>query len=120
MGSSKFCRESENSIKAHQRQFINVPKTTLKDHKESTIVFKESEAKGLVTPHDDALVIELDVSNCVVARILVDNMSSVDVIFRSTLKKMNIDDSWILEPRWFVGKSLISQIEHIRILKEPK
>lgn len=42
-------------------------------------------------PHADALVITLDVADCEVSRILVDNESDVDVIFEDTLLRMGID-----------------------------
>ena len=43
-------------------------------------------------------------SNCIVTRILVNGGSSVDAIFRSTLRKMNIDESNIeREPTELIG-----------------
>lgn len=46
-------------------------------------------------PHDDALVLTLDILNCEVYRILVDNRSSIDVIFLSKLRKIDNDESTI-------------------------
>lgn len=57
--------------------------------------FLESIARNIVRPHDDALIITLEASNCEVPRIIIDNGSSVNVIFRSNLKRMNIDESSI-------------------------
>lgn len=73
MGGSTFCMESVNSIKAHQRQLRNyVPHQIVPDDQEvSMIILKDNEAKGLVTTHDDALVIKKDISNFAVARILI-------------------------------------------------
>lgn len=60
-----------------------------------SITFLESEEKNTIGHNDDALIITVDVSNYQVARILIDNGSSVGIIFISTLKKMNIDESTI-------------------------
>ena len=46
-------------------------------------------------PHDDALVITIDMSNCEVARVLIDVGSSVDLIFKDTLTRMGIEESEI-------------------------
>ena len=93
IGGSKFCRESINSIKAHQRQLKNTSTSLPTEGEDEVLIsFKGSEVKGLVAPHDDALVVELDVSNCIVSRILIDGGSSVDAIFRKTLNRMNIDE----------------------------
>ena len=44
-------------------------------------------------PYDDALVITLPIANCEVKRILIDNGSSANVLFLSTLKEMELDES---------------------------
>ena len=59
------------------------------------ISFSEREAAGAADQHDDALVITIDVSNCEVARVLIDGGSSVDLIFKDTLKRMGIEESEI-------------------------
>ena len=58
-------------------------------------MFSEKEASGTTDPHDDALVITIDVSNCEVARVLIDGGSSVDLIFKDTLTRMGIEESEI-------------------------
>ncbi|GMN67570.1 hypothetical protein TIFTF001_036630 [Ficus carica] len=60
---------------------------------EHFIIFHSSEATNLSRPHDDALVLTLNVSNCEVGRILVDNGSSADVFFLSTLREMELSES---------------------------
>ena len=60
-------------------------------------------------PHNDALVLTLDVSNCVVSRILVDNETSVNVIY---LRKMDINESKVekgsVKLTGFDGKSTLA------------
>ena len=96
MGGSKLCGDSVNSIKAHQRRLrgtLGSPRPQRVE--DTTISFNEDDAKRLRGPHDDALIIELEVGNCVVARILVDGGSSVDVIFKTTLDRMSIKEAEI-------------------------
>ncbi|GMN63814.1 hypothetical protein TIFTF001_032920 [Ficus carica] len=60
---------------------------------EHSTTFHSSEATNLSRPHDDALVLTLNVSNYEVGRILVDNGSSADVLFLSTLREMELSES---------------------------
>ena len=54
------------------------------------ITFNNDDLRGLLLPHDDALVISAIVANFIVQRILVDNGSSADILFISTFEKMKI------------------------------
>ncbi|GMN19404.1 hypothetical protein TIFTF001_039797 [Ficus carica] len=58
-----------------------------------SITFHSSKATSLSRAHDDALVPNLNVSNCEVGRILVDNGSSTDVLFLLTLREMEFSES---------------------------
>ena len=55
------------------------------------ITFTEDEALNVIHLHNDALVVSLKVANNLVHRVLVNNGSSVDVLFKSALDKMNIE-----------------------------
>ena len=59
---------------------------------------RDRETQHLERPHDDALVITLDVANFEVSRILIDISSSVDLIFLSTLERMGISMADVVEP----------------------
>ncbi|KAL5562369.1 hypothetical protein UlMin_032116 [Ulmus minor] len=50
----------------------------------------ESEARGLWHPHTDAIVVTLHIAGRKVFRILVDNGSSTDILFKSTFNRMNL------------------------------
>lgn len=58
------------------------------DHQKSAriedycITFTEAKERRLVHPHNDALIIPLCISNATVRRILVDNGSSVNIIYK--------------------------------------
>ena len=41
-------------------------------------------------PHNDCLLVEVDISDCEVTKVLVDTGSSVDLIFKNTLEKMKL------------------------------
>ncbi|KAL5575437.1 hypothetical protein UlMin_017136 [Ulmus minor] len=54
------------------------------------IIFTEGEAHGLWHPHTDAIVVTLRIAGRKVFQILVDNRSSVDILFKSTFNKINL------------------------------
>ena len=57
---------------------------------DTSITFSDSDLEGCQHPHDDLLVIRAFVANKTVHRVLVDNGSSVDIIFESAFDKMGI------------------------------
>ena len=91
MGGSKLFRDSISAIKQHQRRSVTPiakkPKTNRADWPE---IYFTKETSDLDKPHDDAVVITLDIVNCVVQEILIDTGSSVDLIFLDTLLRMGI------------------------------
>ena len=56
----------------------------------TSITFSDSDLEGCQHPHDDPLVIRAVVANKTVHRVLVDNGSSVDIIFASAFDQMGI------------------------------
>ncbi|XP_023634363.1 uncharacterized protein LOC111829493 [Capsella rubella] len=99
MGGSRMFRNSIRAIKDHQRKLSESgPKRQKTCEVYPEITFSENETEDLDSPHDDALVITLDVANHEVCRILVDTGSSVDLIFLDTLVRMGIDKSHITGP----------------------
>ena len=57
---------------------------------DTSITFSDSYLEGCQHPHDDPLVVRAVVANKTVHRVLVDNGSSVDIIFASAFDKMGI------------------------------
>ncbi|KAG7552073.1 Integrase catalytic core [Arabidopsis thaliana x Arabidopsis arenosa] len=99
IGGSKLCRDTINAIKKHKRNVLfkaNLGEEM--DFQGTSISFDEEETCHLERPHDDALVITLDVANFEVSRILVDTGSSVDLIFLGTLERMGISRADIVGP----------------------
>ena len=62
------------------------------------LTFEERATEKQAKPRNDFLVIELTIQNIDVARILVDTGSSADIIFKSTLERMEINPSQIMGP----------------------
>ncbi|GMN20277.1 hypothetical protein TIFTF001_043053, partial [Ficus carica] len=92
-GGSIYSGDSVTSIKSYGRKATQPVVTILPDDPcEHSITFHSSEATNLSRPHDDALVLTLYVSNYEVGRILVDNGSSADVLFLSTLREMGLSE----------------------------
>ncbi|KAG7533106.1 Retrotransposon gag domain [Arabidopsis thaliana x Arabidopsis arenosa] len=99
MGGSKLCRDSIRSIKRHKKSAaIQTAMGFQSNEQTPSISFDNSDTQGLTGPHDDALVITLDVANFEVTRCLIDNGSSVDLIFLSTLQRMEISKADIIGP----------------------
>ena len=92
---------------------------------DTSITFSDLDPEGCQHPHDDPLVIKAVVANKKVHRVLVDNGSSVDIIFASAFDKMNIGREK-LEPvnthlRGFSGEKVLSlgSIQLVLTLGDP-
>ena len=89
---------TESSKKAHKtylRMVHNVqltgsvPKIARMDN--PVIGFSEEDARRLHHPHDDALMISLQVGDYNIHRVLVDNGSSADILYYPVFQQMRID-----------------------------
>jgi hypothetical protein len=89
--------ESNSAKKAYARSMQNQEVYTLhrpaKAAKAESVVlsFSEEDARGVVMPHDDALVVTLTVANHGIHRILVDNGSSADILYWPAFQQIEID-----------------------------
>ena len=87
--------ESSSARKAHLRiiksgETLEVQVVSKFPQLDTTITFSVSDMEGCQHPHDDPLVIKAVVANKTIHRVLVDNGSSVDIIFASAFDKMGI------------------------------
>ncbi|XP_073275381.1 uncharacterized protein [Primulina huaijiensis] len=55
------------------------------------ISFGPKDLRGIVAPHNDALVVTATIANYDVVRIFIDNGSSVNILFKSTLDQMKVE-----------------------------
>ena len=87
--------ESSSARKAHLRSIRSVEIGEIQavsklSRLNTSITFSDSDLEGCQHPHDNPLVVRAVVANKTVHRVLVDNGSSVDIIFTSAFDKMGI------------------------------
>ena len=58
---------------------------------EPSIIFTDEDARQLHHPHDDAIIITLTIANYTTRRVLIDNESSVDILYYPTFQQMRIN-----------------------------
>ena len=59
-------------------------------YESETLTFTEDDARHVRYPHNDPLVLTIQIANARVKRCLVDTRSSVDIIYKSSLEKMKL------------------------------
>ncbi|KAF8095185.1 hypothetical protein N665_0339s0054 [Sinapis alba] len=91
MGGSPPYADSVRAIKNYRRQATTSQKWPSQVDDDHHITFSAIDTRGLHTPHNDPLPIDIGIGECEVTKVLVDTGSSVDLIFRDTLDKMGID-----------------------------
>jgi hypothetical protein len=88
-------RTSRSSQKAYVRQIHNVLVTQktrkMPRSKDIPITFTKEDARQVFHPHDDALVVSLEIAGYSTRRVLIDNKSSADIIYLTAFQQMKID-----------------------------
>ncbi|CAL9016409.1 unnamed protein product, partial [Prunus brigantina] len=59
------------------------------------ITFSEEEEEGIIYPHDDPMIIHVEIADYDVGRVLIDTGSSVNVIFADAFSGLGIADSMV-------------------------
>ncbi|XP_043694233.1 uncharacterized protein LOC122644940 [Telopea speciosissima] len=80
--------ETSNSRKQHAQSVLQVKPTVKRRRTGYPKTFSDEDLVDIQTPHDDALVIKMVIANCTVGRILVNNGSSVDILYYDAFEKM--------------------------------
>ncbi|XP_070004362.1 uncharacterized protein [Nicotiana sylvestris] len=70
---------------------------------EDNITFNDADVDGILTPHNNALVISLIVYDANVKRVLIDSGSSVNIILLRVLRKMKAEDKVIPKAHTLFG-----------------
>ena len=101
-GGPTLAGTSNNSRKNHARKIprLNADHEILKvssgsrDLSSSTkIIFTEEDVYNTVQPHDDPMVITVQIANCLVHHVLIDTGSSVDILFKGAHEQLNLKNS---------------------------
>ena len=95
VGGTATTSSSRKARKTYLRMVQNVQLTGFVPkiaRRESPIIgFSEEDARRLHHPHDNALVVSVRVGDYNVHRVLVDNGSSVDILYYPAFQQMGID-----------------------------
>ena len=122
--------ESSSARKAHLRnirsgEIAEIQTVSKLPQLDTSITFSDSDLEGCQHPHDDPLVIRAVVANKTIHRVLIDNGSSIDIIFASAFHKMGIKREK-LEPvsthlRGFSGEKVlpVGSIQLVLTLGDP-
>lgn len=90
-GGSAVWKESNNAKKAYAREVYSLYKQPVKKFRvDQTISFFDEDYVGIITPHEDALVITTSIADYTVNKILVDNGSSLDILYHHALNRVNL------------------------------
>ena len=95
VGGTATSRSSKKARKTYLRMVHSVqltgsvPKMPRIDN--PVIKFSEDDARRLHHPHDDVLVVSLQIGDYNMHRVLIDNGSSVDILYYPAFQQMRID-----------------------------
>lgn len=59
------------------------------------LTFTKKDCAGVTYPHNDPLVVTIDIANRAIHRVLIDSGSSVNVLFKSTFDQLSIGDEYL-------------------------
>ncbi|XP_043697244.1 uncharacterized protein LOC122648037 [Telopea speciosissima] len=80
--------ETSNSQKHHARNMLQTEVSDKRRRMDQPLTFSNQDLADIQFPHDDALVIKMIITNCIVGRILIDNGSSADILYYDAFEKM--------------------------------
>ncbi|GKV14217.1 hypothetical protein SLEP1_g25120 [Rubroshorea leprosula] len=80
-----YVREVKHLNRAQKRKIDDA------DWKEQPITFTPVDFEGVVTPHNDPLVISIMINNCQVQRVLVDTGSALDIMYYHCFESLRLN-----------------------------
>jgi hypothetical protein len=105
-------KRQRNNYFRSMNTIINDGPTAQPEWDKVPITFTEEDFRLKSTNHNNAMVIEVNIAGWVIRKILVDNGSSVDILFLKTFEKMNLTQHMLHPPEYplqgFGGKLIKS------------
>nr|XP_017250644.1 PREDICTED: uncharacterized protein LOC108221266 [Daucus carota subsp. sativus] len=93
-GGSEVCGATYSQAKRiARRKGKQVNVLDAKEDDMTELVFNWSDRKTVQEPQQDGLVISLQIGNCLIKRVMVDNGSAANIMTRNTLQEMGLADS---------------------------
>ncbi|KAF8114084.1 hypothetical protein N665_0042s0006 [Sinapis alba] len=91
MGGSPPCGDSVRAVKDLCRQTATAKNWPSKPKNDQNINFSDHDTIGVHTPHNVPPLIKIGIGLCEVTKVLIGTCSLVDLTFRETLDKMEVD-----------------------------
>ncbi|XP_010696072.2 uncharacterized protein LOC104908640 [Beta vulgaris subsp. vulgaris] len=115
MGGSEICGLTYSAAKRFAREGSKTAPSPLRSAEEKklrsmTINFDKEDGDEEADNHD-GLVVSLTISNCLMKRVLIDNDSSANIVFKSALESMGLQEADILKKQLFCSGSMVSQLQ---------
>ncbi|XP_062100243.1 uncharacterized protein LOC133806130 [Humulus lupulus] len=94
---TKIRKRMEDRVKRYRSlgHVVNLVTSEDRSYPASAITFINDDLQGVHLPHDDPLIISLQVDHCQLGRVLVDRGSRVDIIFWKAFQKMGLEENQI-------------------------
>lgn len=91
LGGLPVGKESNNAKKSYIQEVYSLYKQPIKKFWDDQIIsFSDKDYIKIITPHEDALVITSLIAYYTVSKILMDNSSSVDILYHHALSRMDL------------------------------
>ncbi|XP_028062781.1 uncharacterized protein LOC114266077 [Camellia sinensis] len=65
-------------------------------HKTGKISFNDVDLEGVTLPHDDAFVVELRINRFIIEHVLIDQGSTIEIMYHKTFIKLDFTDLYLL------------------------
>ncbi|XP_062119325.1 uncharacterized protein LOC133833084 [Humulus lupulus] len=94
---TKIHKRMEERVKRYKSlgHVVNLVTSEERSYTASAVTFTDEDLKGVHLPHDDPLVISLQVDHCQLGRVLIDGGSGVDILFWEAFQKMGLEEDQI-------------------------
>ncbi|GFZ12046.1 hypothetical protein Acr_23g0004310 [Actinidia rufa] len=113
--SSSRKRHAKSTNGRAEEEVYNLSYATIDTH--PPITFNNDDLRGLLLPHDDALIVSAVITNSNIQKILVDNGSSADILFISDFIVMDCPSPYnaILGRPMLEGVKAITSTDHLKM-----